>query len=792
MPQGGSFDFPEPETPLIGRDAEWLLLEEALTAATAEQGRVVVITGEAGVGKSRLATEIAAEAARGGALVLTSRCQETDRILAFAPWVEAIRGAGIARDPVLLAALDARYRQELARLLPELETDAPRPAPSSAEHLRLFEAVAAVLHRLEDRHPVLVLLDDVHWADEMSLRLLAYLARRIAAWPMLFVVTAREEDLSELPFHGRALAELARHPHSLRVELGALSRDDTLALVHSQLRLDTMTMERVGERIWKASEGYPFIVMEALRASSPEMLGDTAGIPLPARVREITASRLDQLSEPARVLVSAAAVVGREFEFELVRRVAQMSEDGATTGVEELVRRRVLHTVGERFAFRHQRILNVVLDRVLPPRRALLHRRVAETLETLYAGDLTPHYAALGAHYQEAGSWDEAVAYLAKTGDLARERSAFREARAAYEASLVALARLPRGRETLRREIDIRFNLRHAMFPLAAAAELHDNLRRAEAAAAALADRFALGQAAGLLVEHFWWIGRSDLALESGARAMAIAAEINAPELSAEAAFHLGMANLGRGDYRDCERLLREAVTITEDVDVRRRYHMSMSYAVGARASLARCLALRGEFEQALEWGQQALKLADEHDRPFQRTVAHAGLGEALLLRSDPEAALEHLERGYELARTFEIYNNLASLAMAAGYARVLTGRLRDGLALLEEGATMGETLRMVWRVAYRLAWLGEAYLRAGEIERAREIGRRALELARGHGDRGGEVFALRLLAEIAACRDPAEPLVAETLWCEALALAESLEMRPLVTQCRAVLATLR
>src|SRR5262249_34275640 len=180
------------------------------------------------------------------------------------------------------------------------------------------------------------------------------------------------------------------------------------------------------ERIWQASRGNPFIIVETLRALDAEMLASGAGAALPVAtaVRDLITRQIDRLSEAAQRIATAAAVIGQELDFALLPEVADLDEERAAEAVEELVRRRLLRAVGARFELAHDRIRQIVYEQILPPRRSLLHRRVAAALATLYADDLAPHVTALAMHYRLGGAWSEAAEFLERAGLAAAAHSA--------------------------------------------------------------------------------------------------------------------------------------------------------------------------------------------------------------------------------------------------------------------------------------------------------------------------------------------------------------------------------
>src|SRR5262249_36673881 len=226
---------------------------------------------------------------------------------------------------------------------------------------------------------------------EASLRLTSVLSRRIPSWPILIVLTAREGEVAEAP----VLRDLLRLPNISRLPLGSLSQEDTTALVQSlAARGRAVEVTSVlAERIWGASNGNPFVVVETLRAleqgALPATTTDARG--LPERVRELVIVRLARVCERGRALVTLAAVIGREFEFALLQRASGLEAHEAADAVEELVRRQMLRTVGDRFELVHDWVREVVFGALLPMRRTLLHRDVAQALEALYAGNIDPH-----------------------------------------------------------------------------------------------------------------------------------------------------------------------------------------------------------------------------------------------------------------------------------------------------------------------------------------------------------------------------------------------------------------
>ena len=411
---------PEPglgETPLIGRDTELATLCAAFDEARWGRGGMVAIVGEAGIGKTRLVAELVRTAAAHDTRVLAARCYESEQILPFGPWVDALRAGQVVPDDPALLALEPAWRAELAHLFPELAA-ADLPAPMD-EARRLFESITQLIRSLAMAQPVLVVLEDVHWADEMTVRLAAFLGRRIAGDRVLVAMTAREEELGEADALRRALAELRGAGHIAELALAQLSRPDTARLVGclTPAGTDSQVVASVEEHAWAASAGNPFVVVETVRALREGLTLPTGPSgSLPPRVREVIAERVERVSDRGRQLLSVAAVIGRAFDFAWLQRASGLTEHAAAEGVEELVRRRLLHAVSDGFDVTHDRIRETVYGGLLPPRRTLLHRDVATALDALTAGALDRPAAALGLHYRQAEVWDQAVVHLRQAG----------------------------------------------------------------------------------------------------------------------------------------------------------------------------------------------------------------------------------------------------------------------------------------------------------------------------------------------------------------------------------------
>ncbi len=794
-PRGPSASqYASPAAPLVGRQAELAQLQQVLDQARQGRGHLVTVCGEAGIGKSRLIQELAVRAEAAGGRVVVGRCFESEQVLPFGPWVGILRSEAIRAALDEVAEGDAPHRRELARLLPELGGRGTELPAGGEDYRRIFEAVTQVVKAVAARTPTVLILEDLHWADGMSVRLLAFLARRSRSWPFLLVASVRDEELLDSPIARRLLAELDREGATRPLRLAPLSEAETLMLVtHLDAgRAGRDVMESLGRRIWRLSEGHPFMVVETMRAlqegttpAAPEQL------PLAERIQEVIRGRLERLTARSQKLVAVAAVISREFECALLQHAAGVSQRAAAEGVEELVRLRVLHSVGERFAFAHDRIREVAYGQLLQPRRRLLHGAVARALEDRYAENLEPHWGTLGLHYREAGGWSKAANYFRRAAAVAAMQGAHHEAVAYLDQALAALERLPKRRDTLEQAIDVRFALGNSLVPLARVGRFAACLRDAERAAATLDDQPRLGWALAHLSYQLWLTGPAKDSCASAERARAIGERLGDIPLTVYAKTCLGVAHFIVAEYRQAAEHLEKAVALLDGDLARQRCGMDVFPSVICRHWLALTCAERGEFDRGIAYGQEAVRLAEALDHPYSVSAACWGLGSVYAARQLHAEAILALERSLSLVRDWRLEILSPAVKARLGSVYAASGRVVDGLALLHQ---VLDGYRHKPSAAFHslvTVHLGDAYVLAKQLDDALVSAKQAVALARESNERGTEAKALRLLGEVTSRQDANDSETAEAYYRQAMVLATELGMRPLVARCHLGLGTL-
>jgi DNA-binding SARP family transcriptional activator len=772
------------EPPVVGRAKEMALLAQMLDRAWSRQGLVVAITGETGIGKSRMAGEVLAEAGRRGGVVLAGRCHETEQILPFGPWVNAFRELSPDRLAEALGAMRPAWRAELGRLLPEVTSEPPGPDVSPGA-LRLFEAVAQLLHELAAVQPVVALIEDLHWADEMSIRLLAFLGRRVQKAAVLVVVTVRDEDAARAPLLRETLDELTRGRQALELPLRALSRADTATLTRHLAR--SAGESPAEAQVWRASEGNPLMVVEMMRAiDGGAVLDGESDLPLPERIRDVVGRRLERLGARNRRLVAVAAAIGRQFELALLQRVAEVTEVDANEGVEELVSHRIFHGVGDDLAFTHDWIREVALALQLPAARKNLHRRIAEALEALPAGDPAAHLVAVGTQYWNAEAWGQAATFFHRAGHATFAQTGRREAVSCYEQALAALARMPTDRGVQERACDVHFSMARALYTTGDFTRSREGFREAEALAQALGDDRREAQILGGLAYLLGSEGEHGDAIEAGDLALSLAQAMGDTATQVWTSVALGRQHFAAGSYRlGAERLAGALEMLRAGPPERRFGPGTLLLPVGARTWRALCLGQLGRFPEAIESGEEAVRLADAREVAQEQAWACYCLGQVSLLRGEASLSQPLLERAVALCedQRFPIY---APRALAAlGIACALRGRLDEALAVLERAAEETAATNLRYGQATVLAMLADAYVATGRHNHARRLAEQSLAIARARGERGDSAWALHLIGSSVAVRTPLDTAEAENALVEALAIASELEMRPLEARTR-------
>lgn len=749
------------DPPLVGRTAEWARLVAAWRATAAGKAQLVLLSGEAGIGKTRLAEEFAAWVARQGAITATARCYPLGSgTLAYAPVIEWLRHPSFRPR---LAALDDAWLAEIVRLAPALPGLAERPRRVSPgplteawQRTRLFEAlVRAVLGPPHaGQIPLLLFLDDLHWADRETLDWLVYLLHTSAGAPVLIVGTARGSEVDAAHPLTASRLQLTRADLLREIALLPLDARET-ALLAASVAGRTMEASEAAQ-IYHDTEGNPLFVVEMVRA-----LATLATPPqFPPKVRAVIQWRLDMLSPAAQHLAQAAAVIGRRFDFDVLRRVSDQDEAAVVQHLDELWRRQLVRDLGSgSYDFSHDGIRAVVYDAIGPTRRRVLHGRVAQGLEALHPEDPDTWRVEIAAHYEQAGQSQQAIAAYRRAAAAAQRIYANGEAIRLYRhllegelrtslaahdrcALMLALGEVWRvtgnwaRAHTINQQAlvvaeslgDVRLQAQ-AQRALADVMHLqgHDDealawLARAEQGFESTGEWRGVVSALWTAGQIYWFKGEHRRARATLERQHQIATEMGDARGICEALETLGMVHGSQGDWEQSAACCRQAITIAETLE----YKPIIARASITLGNVRLAQLAAGEAVRAY---LRAGVLAREIDDRQLLSWAVSNVALILAKRGDYGRAIV----GYEssLRNAWEIGDRRTACLVVAGLGAVneRLGRIEQAEMLYRKAVDFGVWLGVPGYLAGMLTSLAKLLLEQGRAAEAQPFYGKALAM---------------------------------------------------------------
>ncbi|HEX6608436.1 MAG TPA: AAA family ATPase, partial [Chloroflexia bacterium] len=692
--------------PLVARAPEWQTLLETYNTIT-EHGRMVVLQGEAGIGKTRLAEEFLAHARAAGAITLAARAYEGEQTLAYGPLVAALRlaldgpdNAG-PRDPI-----PDVWRREAAQLVPDLAGPGTPPEPprayDQAAQARFFEGIRQVLlKRTNGSAPGVLFFDDLQWADGATVEFLTYFARRLQRAPVCLLLAWRTEQQPEGRQLDPILAGASRAVEGVILPLGRLRPDAVAELVRWAAVVPPAETPALVARLYAETEGLPFFLREYLAAlAGGSYAPGVDPWPLLGGVRDLLHSRLRTISETGLQVLTAAAVIGRSFDFDTVRAASGRTEDEAVAALEELITAGLIVEVrgslapGEApmYDFTHDKLRVLVYAETSLGRRRLLHHRVAEALQNpaRNARHAQPLAGRIAYHYHHAGNEERAAYYYKLAGDRARSLYANREALAHLQTAL-ALGHP----ESV--ELHIALGDLHTLLGAYRAA-----INSYETAAGLAVDRRVaeIEHRLGLVYQR-----RGQWELATAHLATALDAYTRAGEPAARARVYTdwSLTALQQGAAEQAHELARQALALagnSEDSRARARAHNALGLIASKRGDP---MSARTHLEQSLALADALGDIEVRAAVLNNLALAHGVAGEIDRALDLAAAALDLCSVRGDRHREAAIHNNIADLLHAAGRADEAHRHVEQAVAILGEiGAEAGDLQPAIWMLS---AW---------------------------------------------------------------------------------------
>jgi DNA-binding SARP family transcriptional activator len=750
IPTGGSA--------LVGRASEWTLLTTLWRETRRGQAQFVLLSGEPGVGKTRLAEELRSWCARTGAVTAEARSYASEGAMALGPLVTWLRSPAITAR---LGRLDHTHRTALAPLLPDL-IPSPSPAivpetgPDAEQRRRLFEAATQAIHAAGG--PLLLIADDLQWCDPETLQFLHYLIRIEPHFPLLMAATARREEIDPQHPVNALIAGLHALERFTEIEVGRLTRDETVMLAE---QLAAHQIEEVAaERLFHETEGNPLFVVEALRAGWSSQ-GEREQIS--PKVQAVIEDRLAQLSELARDLVGLAATIGREFTPAVLADASDAGEEALVRALDELWRRRIVRERGaDAYDFSHDKIREVAYLALSPARRRRHHGSIARALAHRHAADLDAVSSQIAVHWERAGQLDQAIDWYTRAAEAAQRVHASAEVARVLNRALDLLRSLPETHERGHREMAILAAM-PAVLGMAegfASPRLADVHRRALELASTLGIELPPPLLRSLAI--------TSLTESNFARAQWFGQQLHArgehnadDVLLVESNYVLGIAAFWQGQLAVARG--RFAAAVERYRPEYRRAHL-FHYGLDPKAiclsRLGNTLWFLGYPEAAVRARDAALALAEEIAHPFTKATVLVFASMLALDLRDPERVHEYaatLIAG--LGERAGLPARIHAEALA-GYSDVVDGRTAAGIARIQQ--VLAETHGADHAPGHRASWM-RVLLEACAVAGDAQTGLAAAEGAIGLDVTLWEAEARRLRAEFLVALDaPQDEIEAE------------------------------
>ncbi len=657
------FQANQQKSPFVGRDNEYGLFLGLIARLTAGTGQVLLIEGEAGIGKSRLLHEVAKYARQRDLPLLVTNCYEIERAIAYQPVIDLATQACLNAPDERLRKIPPTLLAEIAALVPAMSARLTNLQPLSADYpearqSRLFQALLQLFSALAQDRQLIVMIDDLQWADAASLQFLHYLAHQIENRPLLLAFAYREDELDNNEHLASLIEGLQREPHTRHMALARFGQGDTEALLQ-RMNDPKLGAPDLAARLQRETEGNPFFLWSILHALSEGeyTIREEGSLPLPDALRDSVRVRLARVTQDDRLLLDVAAVLGRRFDFETLLTLTRTPEEQFLHSMESLVKRRLLREDQEDgfYDFNHDKVREVVYRDIGVARRVLLHRAVAEMLEQQPGGQAHERDARLAEHYERGKVWPKAVHYLELAADHAQKLFAMRE----------ALQWLDRAVELL----------------------------QAHPEAATQAQQLALFEQRGMARVQ---AGQIEGAVSDFQRVIEAARALGEHGHARDVLIQLGMAYRRADAYEQAIVCLDEALKASLEMGDER-------HAADTLYHLGTVAWSNGRNDLAINYHQQAVEICERLSLTDLVAVqAFHGRGEAYFANAEPAAAIVSFSRSLDLARGIGDKSYESENMMMIGWA--CTGQMgladyRRALSYFDDALAIAAAADLQWHL---------------------------------------------------------------------------------------------
>jgi transcriptional regulator with AAA-type ATPase domain/tetratricopeptide (TPR) repeat protein len=777
-------------TSFVGRSIELDLLRGLLTTAKSGTTQVIVVAGEAGIGKSRLLHEFRQTLRGEKVTYLEGQCVSYGTNIPYLPIITALRrGCRVADDdsPTQVAG---KIRKTLEHLGLAVEQTMPYVMrfmgfKEGTEHLdghppetiraRAAQTLRQMCLNSSRLRPLVLVFEDLHWIDPASEALGA-----MGEWPagarLLIILTYRTE-------YRPSWSALS---HATQISLPPLTPNESMSVLQGILppeRLPGLVAQEIVER----ADGNPFF-LEELGRSMREHSGFTTDKETPQTVHEVLLARMNRLPEQERRVLQSAAAIGREVAVKLLGAATGLPGPELTLSLRHLHGGGFLNETGlfpeEQYTFRHALTHEVAYRNLLQEERRALHARIVDSIEQLYPDRLIDFTERLADHALLGEVWDKAVDFLREAGSRAFARGALEEALARYDQALAASDRLPRSEANMRRAIDVRVDLHTPLLVLGQIPRLVELHRQAEAIGRELGDLQRLGRLFQRMSQYSWMEAKYDAGIDYAKRSLELATRMDDPDGVVLATYSLAQSQYSMGQYQTAVELFVRVVEGPNAERAKRLLAATITTYIAVCGWLGQALSNLGELDRAIAYTDLGVQAADDSEHPQAQAIAYTLAAIPRVYRGDVEEAVSLTRRALDLCETKGLLTWLPGASSTLGWALAAAGRLEEGLPYLERGPSILATVGVRTHLALMYVRWAEGLLRAGRSGESCEIARRAIDTARACGERGHEGEGYYALACALASADSPNRESARASFEQARLRAQELGMRPLLARC--------